>query len=349
MRYSNKQLALYNTINALLSLYASNKFRDAINSGKRRYVGNEVAKFLLNIFSYSVYNHRENTLLLSKEVENRSATKPLPIEMSSGVTLELDQVDLCMDWMRRLHGYIVCQEYDILKIVETIEERGSESIIDISAYKMLNFPDVLDKCEFDKCKSFARQSKASNDDDVIHKHHYVPQKYYWITSDMQLARLLILMEPTENEFFIIPDITNWPWSSFTQIFRSLIITYHYEFGNLAKIKACKQCGKMFIEKQTGMREYCSPACRKKIHTLSLNPNTTKCLQRQNAFINYHFRELTDKDKPRPHLIYIEDCNDCAGRNNLPKGGHCRILIERNTELLKLIFPDKGREGFAEDC
>ena len=349
MRYSDKQLTLYNTVNVLLSLYASKEFHDAIKSGNRQYVGNEVAKLLLNIFSYSVYNHRENRLLLSKEVENRSTTKPLSIEMSSGVTLELDQVDLCMDWMRRLHGYIVCQEYDILKIVETIEKHESEAIGDTSTYIMQDFPDIIDKRELDTSISLAKQNQARSDDDVIYKHHYEPQKYYWITSDMQLVRLLILMEPAENEFFIIPDITNWPWSSFTQIFRSLIVTYHYEFGNLARIRACKRCGVMFIEKQKGRRDYCSSACRKKIHTLSLNPNITKCLQRQNAFINYHFRELTDKDKPRPHLIYIEDCNDCAGRNNLPKGGHCRILIERNTELLKLISPDKDREGFAEDC
>jgi hypothetical protein len=115
---------------------------------------------------------------------------------------------------------------------------------------------------------------------------------------------------------------------FMEAVQYLLVKYEYLLGSFERVKVCKQCRKLFVEKKLGAGQYCSDTCRK-THYDSMQPEEKRlCRERQNAWIRYrglfHYW-------PRVFNIQKDDCLNCQ---NIAESGKCPILIKKNERNFK---------------
>ena len=114
-----------------------------------------------------------------------------------------------------------------------------------------------------------------------------------------------------------------PEISFTKTIKYLLVKYQFLMESFERVKICKQCKKLFVEKKLGAKEYCSGTCRKKHHD-SLQPKEKRlCRERQNKWINY---QSLFNDWGRVYTIQKDDCLDCTAA---AESGKCPALIKKN--------------------
>jgi hypothetical protein len=119
-----------------------------------------------------------------------------------------------------------------------------------------------------------------------------------------------------------------PKAGFIHVIKYLLVKYQYLFGSFERIKICKQCEKLFIEKQLGAGMYCGGTCRKR-HYDSLQPKEKRlCRERQNWWIRY--RHLFHR-WPRGFTLQKDDCLNCPGT---VESGRCPLLIKKNKRIFE---------------
>lgn len=141
-----------------------------------------------------------------------------------------------------------------------------------------------------------------------------------------LGAEIILAEPVEEVPTVIPDICFPSWTSFIQIVRSILISYHLEFGSFKRIKCCPVCRKLFIEQKENKKDYCSSRCRKKKAHVEVK-DATDCYFRQRSWIN-NKKKSTDESHILP--VPVDYCKHCLQvRQERVKGGECRMIIVKS--------------------
>jgi hypothetical protein len=151
---------------------------------------------------------------------------------------------------------------------------------------------------------------------------------------------LLTAPPCEDPPETIPSIAFQSWTSFIQIFRSILINYYTSFGSYDRIKSCVQCGKLFFEKKKTTGMFCGRKCKKK-HSDG-PPDRYNCRMKQNRWLNYRYdydRKIDAGDLSDRETIKKADCADCIV---YPASGECIKLREKNPQLfLRLHPPDKN--------
>jgi hypothetical protein len=148
--------------------------------------------------------------------------------------------------------------------------------------------------------------------------------------EYECFRLLVIRGSALDEEFLLEDGLTIscpgyfkPEISFRSAVKYILVKYQYLFESFERIKICKQCEKLFVEKKLGAGEYCGGTCRKR-HYDSLQPEEKRlCRERQNAWIRY--RRLFH-DWPRVFTLQKDDCLNCPGT---VESGRCPVLIRKN--------------------
>jgi len=110
---------------------------------------------------------------------------------------------------------------------------------------------------------------------------------------------------------------------FIEAVQYLLVKYQFLLGSFERVKVCKQCCKLFVEKKLGAGQYCNGTCRK-THFDSMQPEEKRlCRERQNAWIRY--REL-HYYWPKVYNIQKDDCLSCS---DIVESGDCPVLIKKN--------------------
>jgi len=122
----------------------------------------------------------------------------------------------------------------------------------------------------------------------------------------------------------IPDLLYDSWLNLGTIIASIVVHYHFAFGDFQRVRQCRTCGNMFIESRLGT-EFCSKKCSQ-IGWVRKKENDTydliKCRERQKQFFNYG---------EKMQLQWLkEDCVGCS-RKPLPQGGQCTRWRDKHGE------------------
>ena len=215
------------------------------------------------------------------------------------------------------------------------------------------------------------------------KSYSIPYRVYEVGSGTDFGKLLLNSESTtpyvrtpaprklhehlykRGLFVQIPAIPLRRCKSFIEIVRSFLIHYHLAFGTFERIKVCKQCNSLFVEKRLGAREFCNFACRGQ-YSQESDPDKYRCRNKRNNWIRFQCPQIKGQItellappiditkyyniktfKPVPDTVLKSDCKTC----NLYKTPRrdCPILMEKNKETftvkekLSVAFKKKGKE------
>jgi hypothetical protein len=113
-------------------------------------------------------------------------------------------------------------------------------------------------------------------------------------------------------------------TDFIDVIKYILVKYVSLFGSFNRIKVCKNCGKLFLEKKYGHGIFCNTLCRVNFHIESEDKNIFRCRARQNRWAE---RNLT-----RPYNVQKGDCRGCINHpvaEKIPKGGKCALLLDKN--------------------
>jgi hypothetical protein len=125
-----------------------------------------------------------------------------------------------------------------------------------------------------------------------------------------------------------------------QIVRYIFAKYYFEFRSFERIKGCQHCGKVFIEKRTGRKMFCSHICRKKHYDTAESDEKRKCRERQNAWIKYlvgnirRFQSMDGQDGVSTKNVVRGDCIRCSVALPNLKGGRCPALRKKNKNIFR---------------
>lgn len=137
----------------------------------------------------------------------------------------------------------------------------------------------------------------------------------------QVLRMKFEMDNDPSTSMLIPDLLNDSWLNIGTIVTSIFVHFHIIYGDLRRVKICRNCGSFFVEARTDT-EFCSKRCRQ-VGWAKRKDNTTyemiKCRERQKQFFNYDEKDLLQWLK--------EDCVGCS-RNPLPAGGQCTRWVDK---------------------
>lgn len=155
-------------------------------------------------------------------------------------------------------------------------------------------------------------------------------------------RLMVNRDCALDEEFLLEDglTISSPGYTYQDVFfrsvvKYILVKYQFLLGSFERIKICKQCEKLFLEKRFGAGEYCSGTCRKKHHDSLQVPEIRKCRERQNAWIRYKYKNIVKL--PKVYYLNRDECEVCTGG---VKGGDCLALKNKNKKAFKII--DKQR-------
>lgn len=131
----------------------------------------------------------------------------------------------------------------------------------------------------------------------------------------------------------IGTIDNYTKLSLMDLFKSLFVNYHVEFGSFKNIKSCKldECSNVSVEIQDEKKEFCSPECRSKYSSVSEDPIRRKCRNRQNRYLRRFIDNYYSNENPISGMsVFKADCCKCE----LPdvKSGQCLTLLDKNSYL-----------------
>jgi hypothetical protein len=111
----------------------------------------------------------------------------------------------------------------------------------------------------------------------------------------------------------------------------ILVKYQWLFGSFERVKICKQCEKLFLEKRLGIREFCGGTCRKRYNDSLQAPEKRLCRERQNQWITYKHNNLTGF----PPVFRLQK-NDCAKCNGTAESGKCPMLIKKNKKAMQFL-------------
>ncbi len=149
---------------------------------------------------------------------------------------------------------------------------------------------------------------------------------------------LLMAPPWNDPRDNIPSISFQSWTSFIQVFRSILINFYAVFGSFDRIKSCEQCGNLFFEKKKTAGRFCGRICTKR--NSDGPPDRYHCRMRQNRWLKYKytFDKKTDiSDLPERQSIQKADCGNCLV---YPDSGECMKLREKNPDLFLQINTSK---------
>jgi hypothetical protein len=106
--------------------------------------------------------------------------------------------------------------------------------------------------------------------------------------------------------------------AFPDFIQGMLIGFQSVFGSFERIKICKYrpCGKLFIEKRSGKRDFCNPTCKTRYNVSLQSPSKRLCRIRQNAWL------LNQGHKIRMYQLECEESDICPAENTKLKGGGC---------------------------
>jgi hypothetical protein len=143
-----------------------------------------------------------------------------------------------------------------------------------------------------------------------------------------------LCEPDGREFCIFSPGYGGKSLSVFEAAAYLLIRYQWLFGSFERVKLCKQCSKLFVEKRLGSREFCGGTCRKRYHDSLQSPEKIKCRNRQNQWIRYKAHEISKYyNSIQAYRLQKDDCHGCA---DITIGGKCPALIKKNPKAYKYL-------------
>jgi hypothetical protein len=170
------------------------------------------------------------------------------------------------------------------------------------------------------------------------------RRFYRVKALTEFGRQLLNTHPSENVVNVIPSINFDGWTTFTQIARSVLVSYHLVFGSFERIKICKQCNKLLFEKRAGRKDFCSDDCERKFKQAS---PIYKCWNRQTAWIRRvagkvgsQVRKLGSRyddtlTEYAPKQIYVSIDRDCQGCATCAIGEKCPTLKKKNEKIFSV--------------
>ena len=150
---------------------------------------------------------------------------------------------------------------------------------------------------------------------------------------------LLTASPCDDPPDSIPSIAFQSWTSFIQIFRSILINYYTAFGSFDRIKSCFQCGNLFFEKKKTAGRFCGRICTKR--NSDGPPDRYNCRMKQNRWLNYRYtydNKIDTSNLPDRKTIKKNECADCIV---YPASGECIKLREKNRPLFSLLYPSEN--------
>ena len=159
--------------------------------------------------------------------------------------------------------------------------------------------------------------------------------------------------PGNHEDWIFPKITTRPWRSFIELAGAVLVNFHVAFGDYSRIRICKQCGNLMIQKRENPKKpklFCSAKCRSNFNHAAESPDRRRCRERQNSRIQYIYdnkvgnsrfdpevRKKGSKNcRPKAYLARKDDCKSCSLFSKHLKGGDCPVLREKNPRIENII-------------
>jgi len=163
-----------------------------------------------------------------------------------------------------------------------------------------------------------------------------PYRHYLIDHYSKFVKKLLNAQPQEDPIFQVPSLAFRSWLSIIQIVRAIFVNFSIAFGSTERIKPCRFCQRLFLEKKIGVRLFCSPGCKHEFYKLIYPKEKRLCRERQNAWLRYCL-DFNEKVKYRGDLeakhVYLQDCKKCE---NIKKTGTCLALKEKNKEFFMLL-------------
>jgi hypothetical protein len=118
-------------------------------------------------------------------------------------------------------------------------------------------------------------------------------------------------------------------TEFIDVIKYILVKYVSLFGSFNRIKVCKNCGKLFLEKKYGYGIFCNVRCRVNYHIEAEPKNIFRCRARQNRWAG---RILLT-----PYTVLKEECEKCENlpiAEKEPKGGKCIQILHKNANALE---------------
>lgn len=117
-------------------------------------------------------------------------------------------------------------------------------------------------------------------------------------------------------------------TAFIDAIKYILVKYVSLFGSFERLKVCKNCGKLFLEKKYGYGIFCNVRCRVNYHVELEPKDIFDCRNRQNRWLE---RKILQRSP-----ILKDDCTLCQNRpigKKIPKGGKCKLMIDKNSSFL----------------
>ncbi len=364
-RFTGLQLVLIQGMEDLISLY--NDHVPTGSSGKDKKVNWEglrenTEKFLESFFGQPYFKKLlEKTR--EKDVIKIIRRKLFPINQ----TALKDFLDLIGELKRTVnkkpysHFIIRCfyetksVEYKLQKKIEEKFEHTPDwdldSVISPSAREAIHY-ECQKELEFESHYNYLRNGSRNRTDRFDSKQkpdiQFIESRMNEVrpTSDFGYYLITKISPHDEKSNIMIPHVNYRDWKSFTQIVKSLLVTYNEEFKNFKRIKTCDYCGKLFFERKEGKKKFCSDNCRKMYFHNKQDINVLKCRMRQNVWIRRYYNDLSEDSNTRlqGYTLQKDQCSDCnvEGDKTL-KGGKCPKVTELNPKLIKLYEEHKKKK------
>lgn len=293
--------------------------------------------FLMNIF-------REG---LSKIKDNDSSAQMIEILFHSlsaiAVTIDnnIDKHEPCIrKHIIRKHSL---PNFANPKIDTFLKSQDIYSNLLWNAGLMVILRDFIECIKCNKTNHFMVYSIRDNsmvEDSILYKgikshHSQLVQREIFVIPKSGFAKSLIndkiYMGIDNNRMFMTPGFAE----SVNHIIHYVVcvlINFNALFDNFSRVKSCKYCEKIFVEKREGQL-YCSEYCRKKNFYYKIEPRERiKCRGRQNRWIRSHYNSQS-------HFSTLgkSECDKCESylqNKPFPKWGACKILKDKNPETFR---------------
>lgn len=134
-------------------------------------------------------------------------------------------------------------------------------------------------------------------------------------------------------------------TSFSDVVRYILAKFYTIFGSLDRIKVCKEdsCGRLFVERKLGSKQFCSNKCRMKYNADHQPERVKKCRDRQNQWLRnqLHRKDVIFQEEgtgkmlppPSPNHVQKKECDECRQQM---KTGLCEMVKSKNAEALQIV-------------
>lgn len=154
------------------------------------------------------------------------------------------------------------------------------------------------------------------------KRHFAVQPY------SEFAALLVKSMPNDDFQLSVPDIYFNKFKSVLHLIGAIVVNYCIYFGGTNRVKLCQQCGSFILEKRQNAKKFCNTSCRLAYSNSTEQVDKRKCRDRQNKYIEYQAKKFKKYRVYTP--VYKDDCSSCK---QSVRGGHCKVLITNNRDII----------------